>query len=321
MTPTTNTTAAPWEDDTPPAPVSEHLEAIAGIPQNFPDHIDQGSQAKGMAGLTKGILWKVPRDRLTVMPGLNVRANTADYRAHISRIARSMFAEGWMPDKPVAVFVDKDQNIVVKDGHSRLMAFDEALALGAQIDHIPCVYTPDQSIVDITVGLVKSNEGRPLLPIEKAIVCQRLARWGWDHAKIAERLDFSPIRVKELLALLGAPAALVDLVKSGDVALDTALIAIRAEGAAEATKTIVEAVKAAKVAGKKASPKAIEKARTDKKVAAKVQKVKAIKAAAPESKAVDVSQALEALRAVFDDPAFARLDDKVQCIVIDLVGT
>lgn len=312
MTDTLNTT-----------PVDLTAEGLAQVPQDFPEYLEQASVASGTKGLTKGILWKASRDRITTMPGLNVRGETPEYLERIERIAKSMHAEGWYDDKPLACFVDKSGALVVKDGHTRLRAYDRAVELGAQIDYIPVVASSDYNMADVTVGLVKSNDGAALRPIEVAIVCKRLKGWGWEPAKIAERLDMSVAYVNELLALVNAPPALVKLVEEGTVSASTAVKAIKQKGAVQATQAIVEKAaekKAAAKPGKQA--KVVDSDLGQSKAQVAVQKAARSHVRKPrQSEAAGTPKVVDpmtALRAVFDDPAFAKLDDKVQCMVLDI---
>jgi ParB family chromosome partitioning protein len=297
----TTTHAATLADTTPAAAID-----LSGIPLEFPADFAAGSVNKAMANSTKGAMWKVPVGDLHVMPGLNVRGDSEAYRARVSRLARSIFAEGFYPDKALAVFVDSEGKIMVRDGHTRLLAVKEAIGMGAQITTLPCVTAlPGSTMEDFTVGLVKSNEGAPLLPIEVAIVCKRLVGWGMSPAKVAERLDYTTRYVEELLGLLAAPSALVTLVKEGTVSASTAMKAIKQKGAKKAAEVIVEAAQAAPK-GKKV---------TDKTIAAPAAK-KAPKAL-PKATSVDP---MVALKAVFNDPSFNKLADKVQQMVLELVG-
>ena len=305
-------------------PLDLAAEGLQDVPLSAADHIEQGSVASGTKGLTKGILWKASRDRIKVLPGLNVRGDTADYRAHVSSIARSMHAEGWFDDKPLACFVDAEGLLVVKDGHTRLQAYDEAVALGAEIAYIPVVASSDYNMADITVGLVKSNTGRALRPVEVAVVCKRLQGWGWEASKIAERLDMSAAYVGELLALLAAPPALVALVQDGTVSASTAVKAIKQRGAKAASEAIVAAVEVKKEEAAAAAPTKPGKAPKALKVVdsdlgqSKAQV--AVKKAAPKASGGGLPECLAALRAVFDDPAFNGLADKAQQAVLAIVN-
>lgn len=302
------------------------IAGLAGIPQEFPEVLEQGSITKAMAGATKGIVWKAAREMIHIYPGLNVRAETPEYVAHCEAIGRSMYAEGWYDDKPLGGFIGPDGKVYVKDGHSRLRGYDYALTLGCQIDHIPVVVSAgkDFSIQDITIGLVKSNEGRPLQPIEKAVVCRRLSKWGWDSAKIGDRLDMTPRYVDELIALLGAPTALVELVQTGAVSASTAMKAIKDDGAGAAAAAIVAAVEVKKAVAAKKAPKGAPVApvkvtakdlKGAKKAPAGVTPAAAPKAPAP---AKEAPKMMDVLRAVFNDPNFNKLADKVQDMVLTL---
>ena len=200
-------------------------------------------------------------------------------------------------------------------------------ALGCGIDLIPVVVTEGRTMADMTVGLVKQNQGRPLAPIEVAVVVKRLTAWGWDAAKVADRLDLSMPYVKELLGLINAPEALVALVQDGTVSASTAAKAIKKVGAKKASEAIV-----AKVEEK------VEEAKKDPKKATKAVKVvdsdlgnsKAQEAVAKAATKVDrtmpkvdkitLAECLQALRAVKADPAFGELSEATRVALAALVG-
>jgi len=290
---------------------------LTGVPLSFVAEVPQGNVKKAMqgAGASSGDLWRVPVEDLHILDGLNVRGETPDYLDHIERIARSILSEGFYPDKALAVFVHEDGRIIVRDGHTRLRAARRAIELGAQIPVLPCVTAPKGSTLeDFTIGLVKSNSGRPLLPIEVAVVCKRLSGWGWTSAKIAERLDYTSRYVDELLDLLAAPAALVALVKDGTVSASTAMQTIKDNGATKAAEAIVKAAKEVKAKDPKGKVTAkVLKTTTDAK--ARPPRQRQTEAVAPTN--VDP---VKALRAVYDDPAFAKLADKVQSLVLAVVN-
>jgi hypothetical protein len=274
------------------------------VPTSFAHEIAQGNVKKAMAGISSGDLWKVPVDQLHILPGFNVRTKSDEYEAHIDRIAKSIFNEGFYPDKALSVFIDDRDRVCLRDGHSRYEATLRAIKMGAQITTLPCVTAPRGSTMeDYTIGLVKSNEGKPLAPIEVAVVCKRLTGWGWDEQKIADRLDYTKQYVVDLLNLLSAPAALQQLVSAGKISASTAIKTSKKEGVAKATETLLAASKAAK--GGKVTAKTLKPA----KPAAKAED---LVFTAPYLKA--------ALKRVFDDPGFNKLSDKTQSYIIDIVG-
>lgn len=229
---------------------------------------DPGSVKTAMAGSTSSDLWKVPRQKLHVEPGFNVRIHDADYEAHVRTIADSIKANGYYPDKPIAGFVTKRDGqdiIIVTDGHSRLAAFDLAVSEGWQGSELPVVTKPrGTSMEDLTIALVTSNNGKPLSPYELGLVCKRLVGYGMEPKDIAQRLSFTTVYVNGLLDLVAAPKAVRDLVISGKVSATLAMETLRSHGA-EAAKMLMSGAKEAQSSGKERVTKKHVKAAAEKK--------------------------------------------------------
>lgn len=273
---------------------------MSTIPTQFSQDFIPGNVKAAMsgAGASSGDLWRVPVAQLHRVPGLNVRTHNEEYTAHVERISKSILAEGFYQDKPIAVYIDESGRICVKDGYSRLDAVDLAIAAGAQISTLPCVTAPKgTNMTDIMVGLVKSNTGKPLLPIEVAVVCKRLVGWGMDPKEVAERLDYTVPYVNDLLGLLEAPAALRDLVSAGKVSASTAIKTSKREGVKKATETLVAASAQAK--GGKVTTKTLK----------------------PTKAAGDAPDLRKVIKAVYDDAGFAKLDAKTQDKVLDIINS
>ncbi len=200
------------------------------------DNIVPGAVKSAMkeAGASSSDLWMVPRKQIRTIDGFNVRTRNAAYEAHIAQIGESILANGYYKDKPLAGYVAKEngENIIyITDGHSRLEGVDYAIAKGAEIEALPVVTKPNgTSFEDITVGLVVSNTGKPLEPIEVGEVCKRLVGYGWDEAKIAQRLGFTKAYINSLLALVAAPKAVRKMVESGEVSAANAVETLRKHG-------------------------------------------------------------------------------------------
>lgn len=141
---------------------------------------EAGSVKQAMSGSTSSDLWKVPREKLHIEPGFNVRVHDADYNAHVRSIADSIKENGYYPDKPIAGFVAKRDGkdvIVVTDGHSRIAGFDLAVSEGYEGTELPVVTKPrGTSMEDLTIALVTSNTGKPLSPYELGTKDQCQAR-------------------------------------------------------------------------------------------------------------------------------------------------
>jgi ParB-like chromosome segregation protein Spo0J len=298
------------------------MNAAAKIPTTFSPDFATGNVKAAMkdAGAGSGDLYKVPVDKFVVLPGFNVRTKTPEYEAHIESLTASILANGFNSNKPLGVIINDSGEVVVYDGHTRLEAAKRAIARGAVIETLPAVTAPrGTTMADLTVGLVTNNAGKQLTPIEVAAVCKRLMGWGWDEDKIAKHLSVTKGYVNDLLGLLEAPEATKQLVAAGMVAAGTAIKLAKKVGAKEAAKQLQEAA-AALPAGKTVTPKHL-KAVPKTESAPKVPQAHISAAAAKVPAPVFSEAALKKiLKAVFDDKGFNKLSDKVQSMVIEVVG-
>jgi len=243
------------------------------LPTQFDRQLVNGNVKAAMAaaGAISADLWKVPRQHIVVMPGFNVRDPEDDTtKAHVRWIADSIKADGFFYDKPLVGFVAKNdegrEEICLTDGHCRLAAFDLAVEEGYEGTVLPVVIKPrGTNLEDLTVALVTGNTGKPLTPLEIAVVCKRLQSMGLDDATIAKRLNFKAVNyVGELLDLIGSPREVRDLVRSGKVSATEARKALKQHGTQTAA-VLADAVQIAAKAGKtRATAKHIAQARPPK---------------------------------------------------------
>lgn len=217
----------------------DHAQALA----KSPDLVLVSGSVKGamkVAGATARDLWYVPVEQIRVIPGFNVRFDGEALQAHVRWLADSMKLDGFKPEHPLSGYVARsgdDSVIYLTDGHCRLSALKIAISEGADIAQVPMVVSDrSMSIEDITVGLVSSATGKPLEPLEKAVVCKRLASFGWDDNEIARRLGMSLIYVRELRTLLSAPPMVRDLITQGKLSATAARDAIALHGDAVVQK-------------------------------------------------------------------------------------
>ena len=190
-----------------------------------------GNVKSATQGCKSSDLWKLTRDRIVVQPGFNVRDKDVDYQARVRVIADSIKAFGYQQDRPITVFVaqvdGRDVGIVV-DGHTRIDAVDLAISEGVAIETIPAITKPrGTSMEDLAVGLVTSNAGERLKPMEIARVVKRLLGFGVDDTDIAKRLGFTIKYVRSLLDLLAAPSDIRKMVANGEVSAGTAIDVLR----------------------------------------------------------------------------------------------
>ncbi len=205
------------------------------------------------SGASSSDLWMVPRENIRVLDGFNVRTNNAEYAAHVCEIGESILANGYRRDKPLTGYIARegDANIIyLTDGHSRLAGVDYAIERGAEIKVLPVVTVPaGTTMEDLTVGLVVSNSGKRLAPIEIAAVCKRLIGYSMDEDAIAKRLNLTKGYVQQLLSVAGANKKIRGMVEAGEVSLSNAAEALRKHGG-KASEVLGEKLAGAQAEGK-----------------------------------------------------------------------
>ena len=198
--------------------------------------IVQGSVKKAMGdvGAKSRDLWQVPLADIRKLDGFNVRVRDEAYLAHLRSIANSIRTNGFWPSHPLEGYVANEggSNVIyLTGGYTRFEATLIANSEGAEIPCLPMVIAPQgTSIEDLTIALIKGNEGKPLTPYECGVVCKRLINFGWDTQQIAARLDLSTVYIDGLLMLVAAPNEIRMMVQSGQVSATMAIQALRDYG-------------------------------------------------------------------------------------------
>lgn len=226
------------------------------------------------AEATSAKLYRVPVEKIKVIPGFNVRVQSPDYIAHRDAIQASIQANGYDSTKPLAGYVAKegDENVIyVTDGHTRLDAVsiindDPETGKADKIAALPVLVQPKEvSLTDLTVALHTANSGRPLTPYELGIVVKRLlAEDGAEKKAIAGRLGVTTRYLDDVLLLANADGKVKQHVAAGRVSSTMAIQLLRKD-ADSAGEAIEAAVAKTAGTGKKA---------TKKHAAAKTRKVK-----------------------------------------------
>lgn len=205
--------------------------------EDFTRELTPGNTKAAMkaVGAASSDLWKVAPDQLRTLDGFNARIKNDAYAARVRWIADSIKANGFYPDKPLTGFValeDGEEVIYVTGGHRRHEGVLLAIEEGADVPTVPVVIKPrGTSMEDLTVDLVVGNEGEPLTTYEQAVVCKRLAGFGWESKEIARRLGYSTAQyVDGLLSLASAPLAVRRMVMEGVISATVAIEAIKKHG-------------------------------------------------------------------------------------------
>lgn len=253
--------------------------------------------------------WVDPATIKTI-PGFNARVRTPDYETYIDALASDMFENGYRISKPITAFV-ADENgedvIYVVGGHTRLEAVRRAIGMGANISEIPVLFLPKTtSVDDLTVDLIKDNEGRPLSTYEKALVIKRLVNAGHGEAEIAKKLGMTATQVSNLEVLAGAPKSMVNHIIADEVSASMVIELLKTHGS-KAPEVLEEALQKAKDSGKtKAKP---SDAATPEKLY-----IKAIRKQAPRLMAVATT--------VRSDPGYASLSgetrEQIETLIAEL---
>lgn len=274
--------------------------------EDFDSNLTAGNVKAAMkdAGAVSADLWQVAPDRLRVLEGFNARVKNEAYTGRVRWIADSIKANGYYKDKPLSGFVAREDGvdvIYVTGGHRRHEAVNLAISEGVEVPHVPVVIKPKGTgMEDLTVDLIVGNEGEPLTTYEQAVVCKRLAGFGWDSKEIARRVGYSTAQyVDGLLALAAAPLPIRKMVIESVISATTAIDAIKKHGD-KATDVLLAAV--VKAGGGRVTAKAMPGAEFKK--ACK-------KAAEP---------MYTALTKVKADPGFAGLSEEVRGILAELLG-
>ena len=186
--------------------------------------------------------------RIEVEPGYNIRAFNSAADEDDAALKESIRASGVRI--PLTIRTKGDLVFVVA-GHRRLAAVKELIAEGEEIRAVPCLpEAKGTTEADRQLDLIRSNQGKPLTPMQRAEVIKRLVGFGWDEAEIATKIGCSRSHVADMLTLSGAEQDVRQMVQSGEIAATTAVRAIKQEGDG-AGAMLADAVTAAKANGKK----------------------------------------------------------------------
>ena len=275
--------------------------------EDFTRELTPGNTKAAMkaVGAVSADLWKVAPDKLRVLKGFNARIINDTYTARVRWIADSIKANGFYPDKPLTGFValeDGEEVIYVTGGHRRFEAVFLAIEEGANVPTVPVVIKPrGTSMEDLTVDLVVGNEGEPLSTYEQAVVCKRLAAFGWDSKEIARRLGYSTAQyVDGLLSLASAPLPIRRMVMESVISATTAIEAIKKHGDKAGDVLLAAMVKSGtgRVTAKHMPDAAFKK--TLKKQAEPMHQM---------------------LTTLMDDPGYTQLSTKFQKALVELLGS
>lgn len=179
-------------------------------------------------------LVKVWIDELHIEPDFNAPETPEEFDARVESIVAHIENGGKLP--PLEVRDRAAGGKFIVDGHARLAAYARAAAKGLPV-HDPKdgrVYVLtipfEGNDADRTLRIITSAESRTLTPLQTAAILKRLRAFGWALDDIARKINRTPERVRQLLALGDANSDVQALVQSGEVSASVATQAARQHG-------------------------------------------------------------------------------------------
>lgn len=178
-------------------------------------------------------LFSVSPEMLAEESGFNVRgAFDDDYfeqpevKEHIRGIADSYKAGRYVP--PIVVQV-RNGVPYIRDGMHRKHALMLAISEGAEIKRVQVLeHRGDEA--QQTILLATSNDGRPLSPMERAVIYDRLVKWGWTAQEISASVRRTVNHVNQTLTLLDMPLELKRKVQRNEISATQAAEIFREHG-------------------------------------------------------------------------------------------
>lgn len=178
-------------------------------------------------------LFSVKPDMLTEEAGFNVRGafddayfDQPEIQEHIRGLADSYKMGRYVP--PIVVQV-REGIPYIRDGMHRRRALMLAISEGADIKRVQVLeHRGDEA--QQTLLLATSNDGRPLSPMERAVIYDRLEKWGWTVQEIASSVRRTTKHVSQTMALLEMPIELKRMVQRNEIAATQAAELYRQHG-------------------------------------------------------------------------------------------
>ncbi|CAM4080494.1 ParB/Sulfiredoxin domain-containing protein [Bordetella tumbae] len=190
---------------------------------------------------------KVRYADIRVKAGFNLRDLDDEYEAGIEELTAYVLAGGTLPALEVVPIPD-GSGVEVVDGHRRHDAIGRAIAAGAPIEWVSIVGFSGNEL-DRQARIFTSNKNAQLRPLEAAKGFKRFRGMGLDSDEIAALVHCSRTHVENYFVLADAEPDVQELVRSGQVAAEVAIEAVRKMGA-QAGEFLQGKVTQAKAAGK-----------------------------------------------------------------------
>lgn len=159
----------------------------------------------------QGDLYKIEPQKIRIRDGWNPRLDF-----DLDELTANIRVNG--VKRPLLVKREDDGYYTLVDGERRLRAVLACIADGCEILSVPCLLShPRTSDAESLVDAMVSNQGKAFTPDEEAEAFRRFLAWGWDEARVAQRVGRSVSYVRDRLRILEATGPVLDAARSGDI--------------------------------------------------------------------------------------------------------
>ena len=167
-----------------------------------------------------GTIYYIKLENIQIEQGWNIREDYGD----IQSFAEYILTNG-VNFPPLVGYVENEAFIVV-EGHRRRLAALKALEMGADMSQgLPCRIAPKSSSPEERIAQqISSNEGKNYTPLEKALVCKKLASFNWESKKISQATGINLPQVYNYLNYISPQSEnVIQLIRKKEVSISTVI--------------------------------------------------------------------------------------------------
>lgn len=147
---------------------------------------------------------------LSTEPGFNTRIDYGD----IDELKNSIIQNGVII--PIRGYKEGDKFMVV-DGHRRHRATIKAITEGHDIARVPFISEKKKTEEERIFGIILSNDGKQLAPLELGEAYKRLISHGYNYTEIANRIGRTIKHVSDMASVAESSKEIKEVIKVGNV--------------------------------------------------------------------------------------------------------
>ena len=184
-----------------------------------------------------GTIYYIKLESIKIEEGWNIREDYGD----IQSFAEYILANG-INFPPLVGYVENEAFVVV-EGHRRRLAALKALEMGADMSQgLPCRIAPKSSSPEERIAQqISSNEGKNYTPLEKALVCKKLASFNWESKKISQATGINLPQVYNYLNYIAPQSEnVIQLIRKKEVSISTVIDVAKEVGVKSTYDRLIE---------------------------------------------------------------------------------